>query len=493
MLSSMETPEVINIDELEVSILMLVKSPSSHQTAGTFLSRRGWPTTIHGQLPKAIKAISTEKPDFVLVSLNFPHPAIAKFAPLFKKTFGVEVVMFCESMDASSVAKLSKITSHKIVGGPSGPNLQRTLRRILQEKFNPEQVSSNQENGDENINDGSSVVTIRGESDQNQNPSYYSKESVTSVETGNYTLESQSIVSNKKKRRLRDIVGATQGRGSKALNDDTQDMMALLNQLTGDGKNPQGKKNKNKKKNLPLFQKGPNQNVHSLVEERGVKLEDFHQAVLDGINQLCGEQKLEWMGPEPTEELYIIPINHTEVNGYLVVKVDELSENVRVSFLALLNEILEENITNKVKAEVQKGFEVGTSKLNFQTLVSQFSIFNISSEYQGSKFCVAFLETTKPFPKIKKIKNEKMLQVSVDEISSIIPVTFKAYLRLEKNNRYFLYIKNGRNFLPEQKERLKKNNIKAICVKQIDEVNIKRFLALANLKEKMEEAIKIAS
>ncbi|MBX3020492.1 MAG: hypothetical protein KF799_02345 [Bdellovibrionales bacterium] len=130
-------PQEVNLDELEVVILILGKNASSLNQAGAFLTRRGWPTTVMTNMSKAVEHIAEKKPDFVLVSFNHPNPAVMKLPELITQTFNLTCVGFIENLDAGSSAKLNNYKMrYKIQGMPSGPNLQRSIRKILAEKFN---------------------------------------------------------------------------------------------------------------------------------------------------------------------------------------------------------------------------------------------------------------------------------------------------------------------------------------------------------------------
>ena len=450
------TPQDVNIDELEISILMLVRNPRSHETSSTFLSRRGWPTKCSNNLQAAIKLIVKERPDFVLLSLNFPHPAVAKIAPLLKQSFGVEVVFMGETLDAAMATRLAKIEGYKISGTPSGPNLQRSLRRILQEKLNPHQVSDANSGTQSQVDEIDQTVTIRGE----QVSSY------ESVESTNYKFESAKV--SGKKLKLKDFNSSPQqALSSEFSKDSDQGLAALLNQL--------------------------NQLQEPEKEEVEQKYQPLKQAVLSGMSKLAPLKPNDWTGGTRHKDFFVIPVKHTTMHGFLLVSTEELSQRLRADFFEQLEKILRPMLTENFEFSLQKGVELRIPELDFKTMVSNSAIFRLSSSFGKTKFCVAFIESAEPFPEITEVKKDKMLQVSVNAISSEYPVTFKAYLKLEKNKRYYLYLKNGRHLLPEQKRRLKENNVEMICVKMIDETNMRKFLLYVKVQESMLEALANAS
>lgn len=155
----------IDLDNIEVEILIICKNAAQLNQAGSFLTRRGWPTTVITDLTKAIEHLADKKPDFVLVSFSHPSPRISKLPDLITQTFNLTCLGFVETSDAQSNAKLSNSkVRYKINGQASGPSVHRTIRKILAERFNikTEEKSSSSERSHKD--DGSSIVKVKGSS-----------------------------------------------------------------------------------------------------------------------------------------------------------------------------------------------------------------------------------------------------------------------------------------------------------------------------------------
>ena len=213
----------VDLDDIEVVILVIAKSPNKISSAANFLSRRGWPTTVMSNLSQAIEFSSEKKPDFVLVSINHPNPAISKFSDLLSTTFGTTCVAFAENLDNTSASRLSKnLLPLKIQGQASGPNLHRGLRKILAEKLNIQlddrgQSQERANSADRSIPvkhsnavDGQTIVQknepgltqnkgptmIKGEDLDQSGPNRFESESIS---TGKYTM------TKKNRRSLKDL------------------------------------------------------------------------------------------------------------------------------------------------------------------------------------------------------------------------------------------------------------------------------------------------
>lgn len=152
----------VDLDEIEVEVLFIAKKASGLKHTASFLSRRGWPTTVLDNLSKAIEFISEKQPDFILLSVNHPSPGISKLPDLIVQNFNLTCIGFAEGLEASSVSKLNNYkVQHKISGQASGPNVHRAIRKILSERFNIQTEDSSHSSAKEKA-EGSSKTVIKG-------------------------------------------------------------------------------------------------------------------------------------------------------------------------------------------------------------------------------------------------------------------------------------------------------------------------------------------
>lgn len=156
-------PQEIDLDNIEVEILVICKNPGTLNQAGSFLTRRGWPTTVVSDLTKAIEHLADKKPDFVLVSFSHPSPRISKIPDLITQTFNLTCLGFVENSDAQSNAKLANAkVRYKINGQASGPSIHRTIRKILAERFNIKTDEKSAGGERESKEKESGIVKVKG-------------------------------------------------------------------------------------------------------------------------------------------------------------------------------------------------------------------------------------------------------------------------------------------------------------------------------------------
>ena len=153
----------VDLDEIEVEVLFIAKKASGLKHTASFLSRRGWPTTVLDNLSKAIEFISEKHPDFILLSVNHPSPGIVKLPDLIVQNFNLTCIGFAEGLEASSVSKLNSYkVQHKISGQASGPNVHRAIRKILSERFDIQSEDAAATVSSKEKIEGSSKTVIKG-------------------------------------------------------------------------------------------------------------------------------------------------------------------------------------------------------------------------------------------------------------------------------------------------------------------------------------------
>jgi hypothetical protein len=113
------------------SLLIITAKASAVRGAAAFLSRRDIPTYVATSMNEALNHLSEKKPDMVLISVNYPHQKMESFPMLLEQSFGVETILFAETHDRKTAAKLQNIkATHSIHGIISGPAVLMKLRQI---------------------------------------------------------------------------------------------------------------------------------------------------------------------------------------------------------------------------------------------------------------------------------------------------------------------------------------------------------------------------
>ncbi len=573
----------IDLDDIEVLVLIIAKTPAKIQPAANFLTRRGWPTTILTNLSQAIEFATDRKPDFVLISVNHPNPATIRLSDLLTTTFGATCVAFAENFDNASGARLAKSPiAAKIQGQASGPTLHRSLRKLLAEKLNI-QLDDKGQTRSSGAKDDNGPTTIKGEKHEDEDNLIENEK----LSTGKYTM------SKTNRRSLRELSKAAkdasdeadQGVDQKALaaklkkslfgdaaepevtpdpadelqSDPGKEAEADTNRTTGlsaagmftqeagfssgDGPGtilPEATARGNE--SLLPHQTAPQSNESILPEQaraqgdsvlprpttaqtneailpspataqaqglvvptagqtnatneqkpRAKKMKSLasvgphsliERAVQAALNKICKPATDEPASVGKIEQVGVFPVDSPTLPGYLVIAWPHNDMQAIEPFFNKVQEVLSATfIEMNLQAGLESGFFVTLPSVDFGDWASKNSAFSFSTSHGTEEIGVAFFATKRPIPKPKVIEDKSMYSIALEHIPAEAPVTFKVYLHFKKNEKYFLYLRNGRQMQTKQKERLQSGQIKDLYMKTIDAENLRTFLATCYLTD----------
>ncbi len=621
----------VNIDELEVDILILAKNPQNLNQMSSFLTRRGWPTTVTGNLSKAIETIAAERPDFVLISFSHANPAVARLPELIVQTFNLTCIGFVESSDTQSTNRLANTKMrYKVTGTPSGPNLQRTIRRILAEKFNVKLEEKGAKESESSVSEKSSTVTIsggkkRGNHDKvimqkgagsdfeyNYGDTSSDAQNPGAVRQGKTARAESSITQRSKEGKAHKAVieegidpdsdalilpleeGETSGsvwesratgrnlRRKAGVDEEpvatesTDGVTAGREYDDGDSSHPTTKKARIRSANsggitegeegldsdeiidaeeTPLETGAENAEISKRSKSGRRRLKNIlgednvaapavpvaegggstegsaHEVPSEGTptvdlvgmlkKSLFGEDGLgdsastsehgaleravekalaavcvsqsEPMPFETVVRVGVFPIDSESLPGYIVLAFAQGLGDDEIAFLKACERSLQTSIQeHNVSGKIEKGFWLNLPPVLFDPWVENVGAFHFKVAYQGIQVGVVFLQADKRLPKAKVVNENGMYTFAIEDISTAQPVNFKAYLHLEKNEKYYLYLRNGRHLQPEQKLRLQQRQITEIFMKSIDIENLRLFLANAFLLDSIKNSSEAA-
>ena len=193
---------------------------------------------------------------------------------------------------------------------------------------------------------------------------------------------------------------------------------------------------------------------------------------------------------DEVSQIGVFPVESQTSHGYLVVIWQAPDQGAREAFLRSCETEIRAAFTSMgVGAKLESGFWVTVPQVPFELMTGFRAEFKFIQVHQKREVGVAFFPTDRPLPKAQAANETMgMYSIGLDDIVTNYPVTFKAYLHLQKNQKYFLYLRNGRQLQPEQKERLKGNKVSDLFMKSVDIENFRQFLAAAYLYGVVQEA-----
>ncbi len=527
-----------NLDELEVHLTIVAKNPQSVKSTSAFLGRRDWPTKVISNANEAIESIAKDKPDIVLLSFNHPQLNVEKFASLLSQTLNMTCVGFCEAEDRASTAKLhSSKLRYKLIGAPSGPTVHRFVRKVLIEKYglniaeaDPSKVSressgDKEEDGDiviagksgkgygktsvvkgeqletgaidtganesEPMTDGIAIqegivsqgktfaaegpesITY-GNSIQNENPS----EDEGAVDEG---LNNLSMFEMSDEERRRTPVNA------RIINRKTS---SKEYEVTEEAEEFDRKKDPTKgvlkKKRLSTVTKAKvlNGQRSQTKDNLEPKEEVLHASMSEMLQSIEPNTELGSHPDEPVEWIGILPVVTKDSQGYLAIPVQTQPNEVSEHVLQKLKKLVVADFNKKgLEPKIEDGFFIQIDPTYFSSLAKGHAQFVVQQGINDeAELCVSYFSSTSASQPIKKV-NKTMSTIRVDGVSTENPITFKVYLHLNKNKKYFLYLNTGRTLSGKQKMKLHDRGISSFFIKNTEVDNFKKYLAISFVKQ----------
>lgn len=593
----------INLDEIEVEILIIGKNTGPLNQAAAFLIRRGWPTRVHTNLSQAVEDISNNKPDFVLLSVNHPSQSILKFPQAVGAAFNIDCIAFAESGDASAAAKVNGMKcAYKVQGMPSGPNLQRVIRKALAEKLELANGAAAKEESEQKIDDmvddngmiisgsgggkagkgpviiqknergataDSGVIISQGSKGEGKdsdgqrtkkrlslkalkknNPAIQNKtkkvvadtdlvsddtalasdetqlvsdsdpdilKSLIDAETPEDQGPKQSMIlqpttgtnrhPKNHKRKLKGVLNhedhSDEDHDENAV-EDSEDNVVDINGADGDSGPARAKNKYNRKPAYMPSHSTENDEasgdsadgvaLSAVEDDAGSDLNDggparaknkYKQPPLSSSSQQKSSEPHEVLDEEiaeavasgiKVERIGVFPVQSKTMSGFVIVAVDGIGD-ASDSFLNTCESEVESQFRRTgVYGELEKGFWLSVPAVDFNNWATEKGLFHFNFQHQGVGVTAAFFPCAKNFVGLKESTRSDMVTVDIADISTEVPVNFKAYIYLEKNKKYFLYLRDGRVLQPKQKAKLmQQGKTPALCVRNKDLQNFKKF------------------
>jgi hypothetical protein len=229
-----------------------------------------------------------------------------------------------------------------------------------------------------------------------------------------------------------------------------------------------------------IFGDGEDKSPQSLLEK----------AVDQAINQVCQRNPdIRPITLTKIARLGVFPIDSAALPGYLVLALDAAVAEDEKRFLKNCENALRGSFEAMgVAGKLEAGFWIDVPPVEFELWAQNAGTFNFKLPHLGQEIGVAYFQTEKPIAKSRPSSEKDMHAIGLADISTEEPVTFKAYLHLKQNNKFYLYLRNGRQLQPEQKQRLEANDVGEIFMKAVDVENFRVFLAAAYLKDTIRSA-----
>lgn len=514
----------IDIDQLEVEVLIVCRNPASFQQSGAFLSRRGWPTTVVGTLTRAVELIVKNHPDIILISMNHPNPGVLKLPAIIgaEKASPTVCIGFAEGNDVSTLARLQTATfHHKMQGMPSGPNIERIVRRIVADRVEAEKKrmppidpaaaedakivvagSSTPVAPDALVDMGTYRVGRKKERVRLKDIAAPAGEDVTKIKSsmkkelmelsrGNNVRGESGMMLLPTKAEAEVETGVVTQKGIKGRPDFVSQQLEQMKK--GNFSQVQSG---NKGQKFSLVSQGPKSTLFTMTET-GPPSVPIHRAGGDASVQpmKVDKEALASLGPadafdrsieealrrtttpsETVEEglvesdrLMLISVESSGTRGIFVLCGTSHSEEYLRSFAIEYKVKLQRLfLESGMKAVIKEPVNIHCAPFLYADWALKEASVSYLVNHKGRELGVAFVVTGERLPVANKTKDKEMMQIAVKDIDLEKPIPFKAYIYFPKSEKYFLYVRDGRHLSEEQQRRLLENKTADFFIKSKD-------------------------
>jgi hypothetical protein len=211
----------------------------------------------------------------------------------------------------------------------------------------------------------------------------------------------------------------------------------------------------------------------------------LEKAAVEALKQVCRPNPdIRPVALTQTAKIGVFPIDSVVLPGYLVLAVGSAVAEDEKRFLKNCDIALRSSFDAMgVAGKLEGGFWLDVPLVEFDLWSQNAGSFNFRLPHLGHEIGVSYFQTEKPIANAKPSSEKDMHTIALADISTDEPVTFKTYLHLKQNGKFYLYLRNGRRLQPEQKQRLEANEVNVVFMKSIDVENYRMFLALVYLKD----------
>lgn len=151
------------------TMLILKSQPNALTVVETFLRNRGWKIHSTTNLKEALVQIVSQKPSYVLISVDHANKKVRALPKLLASAFPVATIVFAENQSSSSYNVLNESSSEYRVYPPvTGPAIERCVNKYLKDQHTKMSVQVNGNlRSDNSARSGNETISIKGGSNDN--------------------------------------------------------------------------------------------------------------------------------------------------------------------------------------------------------------------------------------------------------------------------------------------------------------------------------------
>lgn len=216
----------------------------------------------------------------------------------------------------------------------------------------------------------------------------------------------------------------------------------------------------------------PETGVHDLKSQESLGLA---KAIKQSLEEVCRESNSQTNYLVKVENLGVIPYISANKRGFVAVTwAEPMPEKNRVFLEAFKYSLLNFLAVEGVEASLDHEFLMAIPNIDFMAWARNTGDMLVVREHEGVEVGVSFFEGIPDSSARPPIENQ-MVKIDIVNIFPEKSVCFKAYLKMELNNKYIVYLAEGRKISEKQKKRLIENSVKFLHIRDEDFENFRKY------------------
>ncbi|MGZ3746919.1 MAG: hypothetical protein ACXWRE_06120 [Pseudobdellovibrionaceae bacterium] len=478
-------------DTIPKTMLILKSQPGALGVVEVFLRNRGWQLHSTADLKEAMVQIVTQKPSYILISVDHSNKKTRALPKLLTSAFPVATIVFAESQSSVSYKILNEsVTDYRVYPPVTGPAIERCVNKYLKDQQTKASIQKNEnfKSGGKGAA-GSEVVSIKGSSDFNSEGATRLLTQFLGEDAGMLT----AIQVAAKGEYNNSIIAQPWTEEGEGLleNSSAQDLRA-----TQQGQSPQ-QHGFSKGATAPE-QKGSHweplsENEYSRRQAEGWARSEANETLIARGVQRSLEESVDARGGGPqakieeTTSVACILVDSPRFSGYLIAamgknhKIDKVfMEGIKERLFKFLKENGE---------EVSKNDSLGINikQVDFEPWALMYAEFLRKSVHQGNEVAIAFFPRRPIHTILEESSHHEMAKLPLEEFQGDRQVEFDLYVYLPSNNKYVLYTPKGGIFYNTQMDRLKKQGVTHMHIEKNAAEAVTKYKAQNYLNDMIED------
>lgn len=484
-------------------LLIVATNPKGLQTAQRYLERRDVICSVVRNVKDAISYISKHRPSYVLLSWNLEGVSPVKIRQVISQSFNVKVILFAERGDLSTSSQLNSSGVPHVLHMPiNGPKILIKLQNMIREeqelKDNPERDKERVRPGGASFTEGSESGAIHLSGNSKSNDTIVMKGSAVAKDgTFNGTASISSSGTRLESGIGHDSTGINSNFPSHGVGQGRSESVGISDESEESGRHwdPAAPESESADPGLRLELNAevrreavflPQVDTVLKGSRSGSVLADGVKVVVKDVSRrTTKDAKL----LESTRQISVLTVNSPRFQGYLVAAHGP-NKKVDQEFTQALKKRLIEHLNKQgEKMEgAEADFEMEIQKVEFGSWAEEFADFVALSHHNDSEIAVAFVGGANSLAEVHESAVRDMMSCRLEDFFVGEAVPCDIFLRLEKNNKYLRYVKQGVAMTQEQKERLLQKQVKDLHFNKSDLMKYKEYVGKSFIRERLGES-----